>query len=98
MTQLIHLREGGDTSSLDMTGHFQGGPPFHLALSWLLWDGQRGWGGGSGEVRVAERIPTPYMPQGYLKTIPGCGHQTQEPLKGNPTSRKSFGCCSVLLD
>lgn len=98
MTQLIHLNEGGDTSSLDMTGTFPGRSSIPSGASGSE---LRGWGGGSGEVRVAEHIPTPYMPQGYdryLKTIPGCGHQTQEPLKGNPTSRKSFGCCSVLLD
>lgn len=68
MTQLIHLSEGGDTSSLDMTGTFPGRSsiPSEVSGSKLVALGRpEGWGGGSGEVRVAERIPTPYMPQGY---------------------------------
>lgn len=90
---------GGVTSSLGVTGTFPESPsiPSEASGSKLSALGQPEGRRGE-DSRVHPCSPTSLKAMiTNLKTIPGCGHQTQEPLEGNPAPQKSFGCYSVLL-
>lgn len=70
VTQLIHLREGGDTSSLDVIGRSSIPSEASGSQRWVVWDSQRGCGVHSLH---------PYTPQGY-------DHQLENNFRIRPKS------------